>query len=139
MKGLDSLDLFDFGILLQALSNNLKVGILAVRSEGRVKYLQLDRTKLVCVYTERPKVTLGKILSNHRSIEKAHVRDAIEAIREDPSKGPLGRCLRETGRIDAAQLRRACCYQMLEEVLELFYWKNVGFKFINGGTRASLP
>ena len=60
MNGLDSLDLFDFGILLQALSSNMKVGMLSVRGESRVKYLQLARTRLVAMYVEKPKVSIEK-------------------------------------------------------------------------------
>ena len=59
-KGQDSLRLLDFGVLLQALSNNLKVGVLAVRSGKREKFLHLDRTNLRCVYTVRPRVSLQK-------------------------------------------------------------------------------
>src|SRR6185295_10064980 len=59
MNGLDSMDLFDFGILLQALANNMKVGMLAVRAESRVKFLQLEKTRIVAIYTAKPKVSLG--------------------------------------------------------------------------------
>ena len=138
MKGLDSLDLFDFGILLQALSNNMKVGVLAVRGESRAKFLQIEKSRIVGIHTARPKVSLGKVLYNHRAIEKAPLREAVEAVEKDPEKGPLGRHLVAQGLITQEQLRRANHYQLLEETLELFYWKNVGFKFVNGGTRKSL-
>lgn len=133
------MDLFDFGILLQALANNMKVGMLTVRGESRVKHLQLDRTRLVAMYTEKPKVSLGKVLYHHRAIEKGALRDAIAAV--GPASGPdaLARHLLERGLVTPEQIRRANHYQMLEETLELFYWKNVGFKFTNGGTGDTLP
>lgn len=133
------MDLFDFGILLQALANNMKVGMLAVRGEQRVKYLQLDRTRLVCLHTDKPKVSLGKVLYHHRAIEKAPLKEAMAAIQREGSVQGLGPYLVEKGLVTPAQLRRANHYQLLEETLELFYWKNVGFKFTSGGTRETLP
>ena len=129
MKGLDSLDLFDFGILLQALANNLKVGLLAVRCDAREKFLRLDRNKLVCIYTDRPRVSLEKVLYNHRALDKAQLRACIEALVNDPGRRALSRYVVETGLVTAQQLRRAAFDQTTEEVLELFYWKNVGFEF----------
>lgn len=129
MNGLASLDLFDFGILLQALSNSLKVGLLAVRSESREKYLELDRSRVTCVWTRRAKAPLEKVLWNHRAIEKPALRVAADAVAADPAAGPLGRYLVDQGLVTPAQLRRAHAYQMLEEVAEVFYWRNVGFEF----------
>jgi tetratricopeptide (TPR) repeat protein len=139
MNGLDSVDLFDFGILLQALANNLKVGMLAVRGESRVKYLQLDRTRLVAIYTERPKVSLGKALYQLRMIEKSKLKEATEAVMGTTGSESLGPYLLSKGIVTQQQIRQAGHYQMLEEMLELFYWKNLGFKFATGGTRESLP
>lgn len=132
MHGLASLDLFDFGILLQALSNNLKVGVLAVRSGTREKLIHLDRSKIVCIYTKRPKVSIEKVLWNYRAIEKGPLRSAMEAVERDPSRGPLGRYLLDEQIVAPEKLRRAHAYQVIEEVLELFYWKNVGFEFYAG-------
>jgi tetratricopeptide (TPR) repeat protein len=139
MNGLDSMDLFDFGILLQALANNMKIGMLAVRGESRVKYLQLDRSRLVAIYTEKPKVSLGKALYQLRSIEKGTLKDAIEEVMGTTGSEGLGAYLLSKRLVTQAQIRQACHYQMLEEMLELFYWKNVGFKFTAGGTRETLP
>jgi len=138
MNGLDALDVFDFGILLQALANNMKTGMLAVRSENRVKYLQLDKTKLVAIYTARPKVSLGRVLYNHRAIEKAQLRDATDAVNGGDTGGSLVEHLADKSIVTRQQMRRAAHYQMIEETLELFYWKNVGFKFVGGGTQATL-
>jgi tetratricopeptide (TPR) repeat protein len=138
MNGLDSMDLFDFGILLQALANNMKVGVLAVRCEGRVKYLQLDKRRLVAVHTKRPKVSLGKVLYHHRALGKVQLKDAMRAVGTEGERA-LSDHLTSNRVISPAQLRRARHYQLLEETLELFYWTNVGFSFINGGTRDSLP
>lgn len=138
MNGLASLDLFDFGILLQALSNSLKVGVLAVRSEGREKFLRLDRSRLTAVYVKKPKASVEKVLWNYRSIEKSDVRSAIDAIERDPAAGPLPRYLVERGIVSHQDMRRAQLYQVIEEVLEVFYWKNVGFEFYAGdATRVS--
>jgi tetratricopeptide (TPR) repeat protein len=138
MNGLDALDVFDFGILLQALANNMKTGMLAVRSENRVKYLQLDKNKLVAIYTARPKVSLGRVLYNHRAIEKAQLRDATDAVLGGDTGGSLGEHLADKSIVTRQQMRRAAHYQLIEETLELFYWKNVGFKFVSGGTQATL-
>ncbi|MCG3133135.1 MAG: Beta-barrel assembly-enhancing protease [Planctomycetes bacterium] len=135
MNGLVSLDLFDFGILLQALSNNLKVGVLAVRSEGRAKYLEIDRNKLIRVLVKKPRVSMEKVLWNYRAVEKAPLRQAIEAVEKDPSEGPLARWLVSRGVTTPAQVRRAAIYQAVEEVLEIFYWKNVGFEFYGAEDR----
>jgi len=138
MNGLDELDLFDFGILLQALANNMKTGMLAVRSENRVKYLQIDKSRLVAIYTQKPKVSLSRVLYNHRAIEKAALRDANDAVLGGDTGGTLGAHLADKNIVTRQQMRRAAHYQMIEETLELFYWKNVGFKFVNGGTQATL-
>jgi tetratricopeptide (TPR) repeat protein len=138
MNGLDALDVFDFGILLQALANNMKTGMLAVRSENRVKYLQLDKNKLVAIYTARPKVSLGRVLYNHRAIEKGQLRDATDAVLGGDTPGSLVEHLADKSIVTRQQMRRAAHYQLIEETLELFYWKNVGFKFVNGGTRETL-
>jgi tetratricopeptide (TPR) repeat protein len=137
MNGLDSMDLFDFGILLQALANNMKVGMLAVRSEDRVKYLQLDKRRLLAVHTKRPKVSLGKVLYHHRALGKVQLKDAMRVVGADGERA-LSDHLTANRVITPAQLRRARHYQLLEEALELFYWTNVGFSFVNGGTRESL-
>ena len=129
MHGLDTLGLFDFGSLLQALANNLKVGVLAVRSGKRVKYLRLERNQLSCIYVRKPKVSLQKVLYNHRSVDKPTLRRAFEVLEESPEMGPLGRYLSEQGLVDRQRMSRAVQYQVLEEVLEIFYWKNVGFEF----------
>ena len=65
----DSLDLFDFGVLLQALSQSLKVGVLAVRSGDREKFIALERSKILRVHTRRPKAPLEKVLWNQRAID----------------------------------------------------------------------
>ncbi|MCE9636736.1 MAG: tetratricopeptide repeat protein [Planctomycetes bacterium] len=132
MHGLASLDLFDFGILLQALSNNLKVGVLAVRSGDREKYLHLDRSKIAAVYTRRPKVSIEKVLWNYRAIEKGHIKAAMEAKARLPESGTLAQHLLSAGLVTPQQLRRAHVYQLIEEILELFYWKSVGFEFYAG-------
>ncbi len=139
MNGLDALDLFDFGILLQALANNMKVGMLAVRSESRVKYLQIDKSRLVAIYTQKPKVSLGRVLYNHRAIEKATLREATDAVLGGDTGRSLGAHLAERNIVTRQQMRRAAHYQMIEETLELFYWKNVGFSFVNGGNQETLP
>jgi tetratricopeptide (TPR) repeat protein len=116
----------------------MKVGMLAVRSESRVKYLQLDKTKIVAIYTAKPKVTLGRVLYNHRAIEKGALRDATDAVMGGDTGGSLVEHLAEKSIVTRQQMRRAAHYQMIEETLELFYWKNVGFKFVNGGTSETL-
>ena len=132
MKGLKSLDLFDFGVLLQALSNNLKVGVLAVRSGEREKFLELDRARIARVHTRRPKVSLEKVLWNYRAIEKGPLRTALGDIARNPDEGPLDTYLVARGMVTPAALRRAHAYQVIEEILELFYWKNIGFEFYGG-------
>ncbi len=128
-KGQDSLELFDIGVLLQALSNNLKVGVLAVRSGQREKFLHLDRSRLRCVYARKPRVTLQKVLFNHRAVERSALRIAAEELGPERTETQLASWLLERGCVTEQQLRRARRYQVTEEVLELFYWKSVGFEF----------
>ncbi len=137
-KGQDSLGLFDFGVLLQALSNNLKVGVLAVRSGKREKFLHLDRTSLECIYTARPKVSLRKVLYNHRTVERTVLRQAAAELGAFPDEHVLAQWLVENAGVTPEQIRRAHAYQMVEEVLELFYWENVGFEFHGGDAPAVL-
>ena len=131
-RGQDSLRLLDFGVLLQALSNNLKVGVLAVRSGDREKFLHLDRTNLRCVYTGRPRVSLQKVLFNHRSVTRDQLRAAAEALGENRTDDELAHWMLANSHVTLEQLRRGTQYQLVEEVLELFYWKNVGFEFFSG-------
>lgn len=138
MQGFDSLDLFDFGVLLQALSSNLKIGVLAVRSGHREKYLQLDKSKLTRIYTRRPRATLEKVLFNHRAIEKEPLREAIRWMDQHPEEGPLDKLLVDRQMITPLQASIARQYQTVEEVLELFYWKNVGFEFYGGNAEELL-
>lgn len=132
MHGFDSLDLFDFGVLLQALSANLKVGVLAVRSGSREKFLELDRNRLTRVLTATPRVSLEKVLYNQRAVEKHDLLAAHQHLQANPGDGPLGEHLVRAGRITQRQLILAKRYQLVEEVLELFYWKNIGFEFYTG-------
>jgi tetratricopeptide (TPR) repeat protein len=128
-KGQDSLELFDFGVLLQALSSNLKVGVLAVRSGPREKFLRLEGSNVRCVYTAKARVTLQKVLFNQRAIERAPLRIAAQELGPDRTEQQLAEWLLEREHITPEQLWRARCYQMLEEVLELFYWPNMAFEF----------
>ncbi len=139
MQGLDSLELFDFGVLLQALSNNLKIGVLAVRSGNREKFLLLDRSTVRCVYTRKPRVSLQKVLYNHRSAQMAHLKAAADALGEERTEEQLAAFLLENGFVAEEALKRALNYQLVEEVLELFYWKSVGFEFYSGEQPESLP
>lgn len=129
IKGQDSLELFDFGVLLQALSNNLKVGVLAVRSGPREKFLRLDRSNLRCVYTRKPRVSLQKVLYNHRALEKQPLRVAAQELGPQRTEEQLSEWLLERGVVTEEQIARARRYQLVEEVLELFYWTSVGFEF----------
>jgi tetratricopeptide (TPR) repeat protein len=129
MQALDSLGMFDFGALLQALANNYKSGVLAVRCGPREKFLRLDRSKLCCLYTRKPRVSIEKVLYNHRSVDKDMIRRARLALDAAPEKGPLTRFLLDAGWVDHERISMAIRYQIVEEVLELFYWKNVGFEF----------
>ncbi len=132
MKGQDSLQLFDVGVLLQALSSNLKIGVLAVSSGGRRKYLHLDRATLRGVYTRKPRVTLQKVLYNHRTVDVAHLKAAAAELGEKRTDAEVARFLRDHDHVTPDALDRARRYQLIEEGLELFYWPNVGFEFHAG-------
>ncbi len=129
MRGLASLDLFDFGVLLQALSTNLKVGVLAVRSKGREKFLHMSRDKLLRIYTQTPKVSLVRVLYNLRAADRAVMQRAALEVRANGKLGPLWQYLIHTGTCTPEKVADARRYQMLEEILEVFYWKDVGFEF----------
>jgi tetratricopeptide (TPR) repeat protein len=137
--GFDSLEVFDFGLLLQALAQSLKVGTLRVHSAQGEKYISFDRGRVKAIYTEKSRIRIGHILYNMRVLSKVNLRRAIaekSARRDDPLLGVL---LVQKGMITVEQLRAAVLYQMTEELLEVFYWKDYSYEFFSGPMESSLP
>ena len=137
-EGTDSLEVFDFGLLLQALSQSLRVGALRVTGLQGEKYIYFSRGKVKAIYTRKSKVRIGKILYNLRVIGKKELKDVIDDQAAVRVTQPLGDELVARGLIRQDALDAAIRYQMTEELLEIFYWKDYSYEFISGPAERSL-
>ena len=95
MKGRSSLDVFDFGVLLQALAGSLKVGSLRVVSGPKEKYIGLNRGTIDAIYTTRSRFRLGRILYNMRALEMETLEEVLAKQKSGELKGPIGKVLVE--------------------------------------------
>jgi len=129
MKGRSSLDVFDFGVLLQALAGSLKVGTLRVVSGPKEKYIGLNRGHIDAIYTPRSRFRLGRILYNMRTLEMTTLQEVLADQKNGKVEGPLGKILVERGHITQEDLDAALHYQLVEELLEVFYWNDVAYEF----------
>jgi len=129
MKGRSSLDVFDFGVLLQALAGSLKIGTLRVVSGPKEKYIGLNRGHIDAIYTPRSRFRLGRILYNMRALEMDVLQEVLADQKSGKAEGPLGKILVERGHIEQEDLDTALHYQLVEELLEVFYWSDVGYEF----------
>jgi tetratricopeptide (TPR) repeat protein len=132
MTGLSSLDLFDFGGLLQALAQSLRVGTLRVKSGSREKYIYLNRGQVEAVYTPRSMYRVGRILYNMKALELDELREVLESQQSGCEDGQLGELLLRRKLIEEGDLEAALRYQVVEEVIEIFYWKDVRYEFFPG-------
>ena len=85
MKGRSTLDVFDFGLLFQALAQSLKVGTLRVRSGGREKFIYLNRGKVEAIYTLRANKDMVSLVdrnraTNYTKFERVRVFDASGSV-----------------------------------------------------------
>ncbi len=129
--GTTSLDVFDFGLLLQALAQSSKVGTLRVVSGTREKYIHIDRGRVEAVYTRRSRFRICRILYNMHVVEMEDLRSVLEEGSGADGK-PLGEVLVEKGLVSEADLQAALHYQMLEELVEVFHWKDLTYEFFGG-------
>ncbi|MEN8150589.1 MAG: DUF4388 domain-containing protein, partial [Planctomycetota bacterium] len=129
MQGRSSLDVFDFGVLLQALAGSLKVGSLRVVSGSKEKYIGLNRGTIDAIYTTRSRFRLGRILYNMRCIEMETLEKVLAGQKSGELSGPIGKVLVECEHISQEDLDAALHYQLVEELLEIFYWSDVGYEF----------
>lgn len=132
MKGQSSLDVFDFGVLLQALAGSGKVGTLKVVSGAKEKYIILDEGRVEAIYTPRSKFRIGRILFNMHAVEMEQIRAVLEDQQEGRTDLPLGQELVKRGVISDEELEAALRYQIVEEILEVFYWRDVSYEFFSG-------
>ncbi|MHC4861180.1 MAG: tetratricopeptide repeat protein, partial [Planctomycetota bacterium] len=137
-QGRDTLEVFDFGLLLQALSQSLKVGALRVRSRLGEKYIYFSRGKLKAIYTRRSRIRIGRILYNLRVIEKKDLKQVVDDQEAGKVDLPLGEELLARGLVSQENLDAAVRYQMMEELLEIFYWKDYSYEFISGAPERSI-
>ena len=138
MTGLSSLDLFDFGGLLQALAQSLRVGTLRVRSGSREKYIFLNRGQVEAVFTPRSKYRVGRILYNMGALELDELREVLEERQDGRTVGQLGKVLIERGLIGEEDLEAALRYQVIEEIIEIFYWRDVSYEFYSGDPQETI-
>ncbi|MHC4858527.1 MAG: DUF4388 domain-containing protein, partial [Planctomycetota bacterium] len=138
MTGLSSLDLFDFGGLLQALAQSLRVGTLRVKSGSKEKYIYLNRGQVEAVYTPRSMYRVGRILYNMRALELDELREVLEDQQSGSANGQLGEILLERKLINEDDLQAALRYQVIEEIIEIFYWKDVSYEFFSGSPEETI-
>ncbi len=131
-EGTDTLRVFDFGLLFQALAQSLKVGVLKVMSRQGEKFLHFSRGRLKAVYTRRSKIRLGRVLFNMRAIEQADLARVLEEQRAGKFRRPLGEELLARGLVSRENLAAAVLHQMTEELLEIFYWREYSYEFFSG-------
>ena len=99
---ISSLDVFDFGLLLQALAHSLKVGTLRVVNGPREKYIYLNRDKVQAIYTPRSRYRIGRILYHMQAVELDDLQEAI--LEQSGSSGSFGDYLVEKGLVTADEL-----------------------------------
>jgi tetratricopeptide (TPR) repeat protein len=131
-NGRSTLDVFDFGVLLQALAQSRKEGTLRVTSGGQEKFLCLRAGRVEAVYTPRSRYPLGRILYNLRAVELADVQEVVAAQRDGREQRHLGEALLARGLVGPEDLATALEYQVIEELLEVFYWTKVSYEFFGG-------
>ena len=134
-----TLEVFDLGVLLQALAQSLKVGTLRVSSRFGEKYICFEQGRVQAILTKRARIRLGRILHNQRVVEKAQLREIFEEQKAGRVRLNIGDELLRRGVITAADLAAAVRYQMIEELLEVFYWKDYSYEYIAGHPEQSLP
>lgn len=139
MHGRDTLDVFDFGTLFQSLVRTLKTGTLRVSSGETEKYLYMNGGKIEAVFTSQSRFLLGHILVHMRALDREDLRVVLERQKSAPERRPLGESLVAAGLIEASVLDEAVLYQVMEELLEVFYWESPRYQFYPGSIDESLP
>jgi tetratricopeptide (TPR) repeat protein len=137
-QGTDTLRVFDFGLLFQALAQSLKVGVLKVSSRHGEKYLHFSRGRLKAIYTKRSKIRIGRILYNMRVLELADLQRVLEDKEAGRVSLPVGEEFVVRGLVSEADLATAVNYQMTEEILEIFYWHEYSYEFFGGSMEKTL-
>ena len=109
MKGRDTLDVFDFGLLFQALAHSLKVGTLRVASGIQEKFICLNRGRVDAIYTHRSRFRLGRVLYNLGAVSRRNLRLVLEEQREvgPEERRPIGEALMARGFVNAEQIHHA--------------------------------
>ncbi len=139
MDGRDTLDVFDFGTLFQSLVRTLKTGTLRVSCGQTEKYLYMNRGKIEAVFTSQSRFLLGHILVRMRALDPADLDTILEQQKVAPEHLLLGEGLVAAGLIDTQILDAAILYQMMEELLEVFYWESPRYQFYPGPIDETLP
>ncbi len=139
MQGRDTLDVFDFGTLFQSLVRTMKTGTLCVLSGEAEKYLYMNGGKIEAVFTSQSRFLLGHILVHMRALEPVDLESVLERQKSSPERRPLGEGLVAAGLIEKSILDEAILHQMMEELLELFYWESPRYRFYPGPIDETLP
>jgi tetratricopeptide (TPR) repeat protein len=139
MDGRDTLGVFDFGTLFQSLVRTLKTGTLRVSSRDTEKYLYMNAGKVEAVFTSQSRFLLGHILVRMRALDPADLDAVLQKQKTAMRRKPLGETLVDAGVIDASKLEEAVLYQMMEELLEVFYWETPRYQFYPGAIDETLP
>jgi tetratricopeptide (TPR) repeat protein len=117
-----------FGTLLRTLARNLRTGTVLVRSGKRQKLLHIEEGVVRDVYARTSRFRLGDILFRARAIERAQLQEALAEQRRTGK--PIGEVLISRADVTDRQLREAMEYRLVEEVLEIYYWKDLRFEFL---------
>lgn len=122
--------MLEFGTLLQVLAQTNKVGTLRVASGSRVKLVSLEKGRVTRIFTPRSRFRIGRILYNLGALE---IDDLKRVLAEVEGSGVrIGEALLERGLITRPDLEAALEFQMVEELLDVFHWKDPKFDFYEG-------
>ncbi len=131
-EGSRSLDVFEFGTLLQVLAQSNKAGTLRVSSGSRLKLVSLEGGRITRILTARSRFRIGRILYNLGAVEIEELKEALGEIQS--SEEPIGEALLARNLITQPELDAALEFQMVEELLDVFHWKDLDFEFYEGDT-----
>jgi tetratricopeptide (TPR) repeat protein len=135
-EGSRSLDVLEFGTLLQVLAQTNKAGTLRVSSGSRVKLVSLENGRITRILTPRSRYRIGRVLYNLGALEIKDLKAVLEEI--EGSGQPIGQALLQRGLITAAELEAALEFQMVEELLDVFHWKDLEYEFFEGAAEQEI-
>jgi tetratricopeptide (TPR) repeat protein len=129
-EGRRSLDVFEFGTLLQVLAQSNKAGTLRVMSGSKLKLISLEGGQITRILTPQSRFRIGRILYNLGAVELPDLKRVLDEVSNTAE--PIGEALLSRDLIQRESLDAALQYQMVEELLDVFYWKDLNYEFFEG-------